>query len=120
MNTVMMACGHSANAEWGGKPSCAICGGLASKTVAVTPDLAGRVARCYCGREVPSGPGLAFFEYRGVGSPVSMQACAKCNYFDEAHTPEVMKKNSTLKCWNFTPHGAYEKDLYYCGCGGWD
>ena len=68
--SVMMECGHAANAVNGaGEPSCAICALIrpgASVVAKTPPDLTGRTARCgcRCGSKQPSSPKLAFFEHR--------------------------------------------------------
>lgn len=103
MTSIMMECGHAAQAVDGnGAPVCVICAGIhpGARIVSTTPpDLTGRTARCAyfrtgpnpsksegpCGRgmchcERPSSPSLAFFE----------------------HTPSKSHDN------------------YYCGCFGWD
>lgn len=69
MDTVMMGCGHSANAKKGdGSPVCVICYGITpgADTVVTSPDLTGRIARCSYGShaDVPSSTGLAFFSHR--------------------------------------------------------
>jgi hypothetical protein len=66
----MMACGHAANSRRDEEPCCVICAGIVPgwDVVADAPDLSGRVARCcYCGRERPSSPTLAFFAHRPNG-----------------------------------------------------
>lgn len=65
----LMACGHSANGiSQDGSPVCVICVGItpAARQLAVTPNLAGRTARCVYGDHArkPSSTDLAFFEYR--------------------------------------------------------
>lgn len=64
---VIMECGHAANATCKGEPICVICTGIhpGAKTIAKTPDLTGRTARCSYGghADVPSRLNLAFFEY---------------------------------------------------------
>jgi hypothetical protein len=92
MMTMMMECGHSANAtKSDGNPACAICApSEASYKVVEAPDLTGRMARCHyapkggtrkkCQQEVPSETTLAFF----------------------GHRP------------------GEEKDSFYCGCYGWN
>lgn len=51
-------------------PVCAVHGCLEIQTN--PPSLEGRTARCACGKTRPStDPGLAFFEYRGPGSPLA-------------------------------------------------
>lgn len=63
MPTVMMECGHSANATCDGKPACAICS--CYKIAESSPDLTGRKAKCpYCKKTVTSNTDLPFFEYR--------------------------------------------------------
>ena len=92
--TVMMECGHAANATLSpnGTPACAICAPNARATtiVATPPNLTGRTARCVyapsggprrkCQNERPSDTGLPFF----------------------AHNAEA------------------PLDSFYCGCWGWD
>lgn len=131
MEHVMLSCGHAANATDGnGQPACAICVGLEKSVPVAAPNLTGREARCgkFCA-VVPSSLDLAFFEFRGEGSPVSKRTCKKCGYADVAHDPAHMQRNvpsnrKTVveqgKCSGFEPHGAYEYDTYYCGCRGWD
>lgn len=77
-----------------------------------------RQARCpSCKTERPSSPELPFFEYRGPGSSAATDACANCCYYDVAH--EGPRANSRI-CDSFVPHGAWDVDLFYCGCRGWD
>jgi hypothetical protein len=74
MKTPMMKCGHAANAtqsyKGGTRPACAICAGHPdAHTIADTPDLSGRRARCAyfgtkCKSEVDSSTEIAFFEYQ--------------------------------------------------------
>lgn len=74
-----------------------------------------RSAICYCGNIRPSSEKLAFFEYRGEGSKQATKSCKNCPYYDVAHG-----KDHKSVCNNFTPHGAYEYDKFYCGCAGWE
>jgi hypothetical protein len=118
----MMGCGHRQNARTGdGRPACAICTGTDPLALVVVqdPSLEGRLARCMCGNTRPSieseDGSLAFFEFRGEGSPKAKQMCKHCRYYEVAHRPE---KNHDCK--TFEPHGAFEFDEYYCGCRGWD
>ena len=136
----MMACGHAANAtDEDGEPVCAICFGTggdpwrATTRAERTIDLAGREARCSCGRTEPSNTSLAFFEFRGEGSPQAIKSCKHCGYHDVAHDPGHMEtlvhkrdgsRRPTVvesgKCPGFEPRGAWEYDGFYCGCRGWD
>lgn len=64
--SVLLACGHSANAVApDGAPCCAICFGLAAgaSTIVDAPDLSGRTARCDCGHSESSRLDLAFFRH---------------------------------------------------------
>jgi hypothetical protein len=72
----MMKCGHAANStrvmpDGSRIPSCVICAGLTPDAYTPTeePNLAGRMARCGCGKERPSveREQLAFFEFCGPG-----------------------------------------------------
>jgi hypothetical protein len=122
MTKVMLSCGHAANATDGnGQPSCAICAGLHQSVPVDAPNLTGRYARCGCGRTAPStlDGSLAFFEFRGEGSRSALDICRNCSYAENAHKPEVMKRNNALDCHSFEPHGAFEFDNFYCGCRGW-
>lgn len=63
----MMGCGHAANATHNGQPCCVICFGIhkGASTIAETPDLNGRTAKCAsCKNSRPSNVNLAFFEWR--------------------------------------------------------
>lgn len=122
----MMKCGHVASGTTGlgGDPVCLLDVGITPDALEVAgpPDLTGRMARCTCERDpVPSAPELAFFEYRGDGSPAALNHCATCAYYEVAHEG---KRNGVqhlqLVCDEFVAHGAYEFDSYYCGHAGWD
>lgn len=63
---VMMRCGHAANATNDGFRVCVICYGIkpgADEIDNTPPDLTGRMAKCDCGRTVPSSIDLPFFQY---------------------------------------------------------
>ena len=65
-DAILLKCGHTANAEVGDKPVCAICYGLRKgwdEPVDELPNLEGREARCGCGKVKPSSLDLPFFEY---------------------------------------------------------
>ena len=122
MSAPMLKCGHASNAlrtlPSGEKvPSCAICDCI--ETV-VAPDLTGRTASCAmnCGATRPSSLALAFFEFRGQGSDPAVKRCRHCSYVDVVHDPAYShyKKQDH----DFTPHGAWDTDTFYCGCRGWD
>ena len=87
MPDILMKCGCRANATDGNRPCCAVHAGLTplAYEIAETPNLEGRMARCYCGKEEPSSLSLAFFEYRGVGSLESVESCKHCHMHKEAH-----------------------------------
>lgn len=82
-----------------------------------------RIAHCtYCSKQFPSSPNLAFFENRAEGSRAAVETCKHCRCYPQAHVknglgvfPSVIGKPHL-----FEPHGAYEYDLFYCGCRGWD
>ena len=114
-----MQCGHAANATTqDGKQCCVICIGIHSgyATPVSSPDLTGRQARCPCGATKPSDTSLAFFEFRGVGSPHALKTC-KCGYYDVAHAASPRRPKMDHE---FQPAGPDAYDLYYCGHGGWD
>ncbi len=137
---VMLSCGHVANARHEGAhdglpphhPSCAIHNVC---TVVGKPDLTGRMAVCayrqggrYAGPDhgtpVPSDWDLAFFEYRGPGSPMADEMCV-CGYYRQAHErQEILGNRPSIveegKCSGFRPHGPWETDEFYDGCFGWD
>lgn len=117
---VILACGCAPSAKRDdGTPSCPI---HFETRVAPTPDLTGRVARCGYGcAERPSSFDLAFFEYRGPGSPNATDSCV-CGYYRVAHERDPNRRNPdpiVCKVGGFTPVGD-KPDLYYCGCRGWD
>lgn len=122
MAQVMMACGHSANAVnmKTGEPSCAYCVGLTpnAEIRAETPNLEGRMARCGCGRTVPSSLDLPFFEWRGDGSYEATHSCKHCGYFESAH--KTGKPHLKHCEHDFEPRGDFGLDAYYCGHAGWD
>lgn len=61
--TILMECGHSANAICNNKPCCAICSCFNEATT--RPNLEGRKAQCSdCGKIVDSSINLPFFKYR--------------------------------------------------------
>ena len=121
---IMMACGHTNNASAkrpdGNIPACAICG--TTEVVAEMPNLEGREAICSCGSKVPSTMNLAFFEFKGEGSPRSLTTCADCSGAEVLHREfnPVTQRPGTKLDHKFTPRGAFEFDSYYCGCYGWD
>ena len=97
--------------------------------------LAGRMARCHCGKERPSTEALegklAFFEYQGEGSKRAEDTCRHCRYYEVAHgsgAAEDRAKGYRPRrdvvaegdCPGFESHGPFDKDIYYCGCRGWD
>jgi hypothetical protein len=86
----------------------------------------GRKATCvYCQREASStNPHLAFFEYRGEGSPWATENCKACGYHKRAHEPVTRFGNPGVvadgTCKGFQPRDPCETDEFYCGCRGWD
>lgn len=118
--TPMMACGCLAQAVSNGEPICAI---HLNRDVIETPDLTGRRARCYCGREEASTPDntLAFFEYTGPGSAESVELCGTCGYHAVAHgeTNKVTGRPG-ITDHEFVGKGPAEFDRFYCGHSGWD
>lgn len=83
----------------------------------IKPDLTGRMARCGCGKKVPSSWSEAFFEFQGEGSREATLKC-KCGYYEVAHNSTG--RSSNCKCRKFVPKGTHEFDRFYCGCNGWD
>ena len=98
---VTMECGHSPNGRISiadkEVDACLICYWpnktitLAEVVKAVTTPasfeqpLNERVARCGCGKEVPSSYLRTFFEYRGLGSRYGREICKNCHYSQVAH-----------------------------------
>ena len=114
MADILMNCGCRANASFQNKPCCAV--HLCQEVVKEQPKLEERMAKCAYGEHaiVPSSLGLAFFEYKGPGSPYASNVCKHCRMYEIAH------ENGGTKCRNFEPIGPAECDTYYCGCRGWD
>lgn len=106
-------------------PSCPIHN--CTEVAANVPDLAGRAARCACGKTRPSSFGLAFFEYRGPASMSATEICI-CGYYRTAHEKRQAEPTKyrhldvgMKKCGgSFMPRGDIDFDSYYCGHGGWD
>jgi hypothetical protein len=86
--------------------------------------LAGRTARCECGRTCPSGgtaPGyteIPFFQYRGLGSQEAEETCV-CGKYRVAHGAHAANQGR-YACDDFRLRGPSEFDSFYCGCRGWD
>jgi len=127
-----MRCGHTAQAmDQYGYPVCVIDYGITPDALVVdnSPDLSGRMMRCYCNSSPkPSNKNEAFFEYRGPGSRAAMERCKNCGYSYSYHIigerPIIAHKNGHTEncrhCDSFEPIGSYEFDSYYCGHAGWD
>lgn len=82
--------------------------------------LAGRTARCSCGREAPSALSLAFFGYCGPGSDEEAR-CELCPYMDSVHQPvNPHTGRAGVTDHPFAPRPPAEFDRWYCGCRGWD
>lgn len=82
-----------------------------------------RTAKCQCGAEQVSDKDLAFFSFRGEGSKDATDSCGTCGYAEVAHTrAQELNEPHLAHCrtHEFTPHGAWEYDVFYCGCRGWD
>jgi hypothetical protein len=83
-----------------------------------------RQARCSCGKTRPSSERdrLPFFEDRSESSRQARIACKICRAYAMAHEPREDGSFPSVigKPHAFEPHGAFEFDLYYCGCRGWD
>jgi hypothetical protein len=126
METVILECGHSANATDGnGQPACAIHSTAQGGTTPVrtAPDLTARQARCSCGSTANSSTGLAFFEYLGDGSRDATELCLNCGSGYVTHlevNPSTGRAGHKFGVCEFTPKGDVGYDRYYCGCRGWD
>lgn len=86
-----------------------------------------RYAHCSCGKREPSSKheGLAFFEDRSAGSRAAEQTCKHCRCYPQAHEPSQRPTPTGYPTvigdpHPFEPHGAYDHDIFYCGCKGWD
>lgn len=75
-----------------------------------TPDLAGRTAQCtylpHGHAPKPSSLDLAFFVYRGPGSPEATDKC-KCGYSRTAHYPRWRAEINVVRRW--FDHDRYEE-----------
>lgn len=83
-----------------------------------TAELAGRRARCRCGRTTLSSAVLEHFEYQGPGSRAATEVCI-CGYHKLAHHEDIQNGavSPTLRnCPGFQPRGDPGYDLYWCGC----
>lgn len=87
--------------------------------------LAGRQARCDCGRTCPSdgtAPGyteIPFFQYWGPGSEKAERQCASCGKYEVAHGPAA-PHGGRYACAEWRQRQPDEFDSFYCGCRGWD
>jgi len=95
--------------------------------------LVGRLSRCSPDVRVEGGGGhnehpstdnLGFFEFRGDGSRAA-SLCKNCRYHEVAHHdihPETGRDLTGNKniCKTYEPHGAWDFDTHWCGCGGTD
>ena len=81
-----------------------------------------RMAKCTCGKEVPSTPSLL----RTTAEQWAKDRCAVCCYALGAHSPESRVKPHMRRAMGDghefvpTPPDARDYDTYYCGCRGWD
>jgi len=152
----MMKCGHAAQGiDDKGNPVCVICypDPRATQEDESPPDLTGRTARCsyygqkfhygrygcecsvcrnnsdwICRCERPSSDKLAFFVYKGAGSPKLI--CKNCHFIHEGECPTNYKGNRGEPGKEIPGHEKwagkfYEPDVkefdeFYCGCRGWD
>jgi hypothetical protein len=126
----MMKCGCVASATTmvNGKaqPCCPVHIGLTPDAMEVVPapDLTGRIAKCYGHNPVRSSTDLAFFVYKGPGSPYAKDVC-QCGYHLDAHqhNPQRVEPRSVVErglCSGFQPGGGLQFDEYYDGCHGWN
>lgn len=134
MSHPMMKCGHAAQGTHspGGGPCCVICSPdpEAYEIAEIQPDLTGRIARCHCGREMPSSFDLAFFEYGGDARSAPKEVLDHRNQLlqilngkwrprEEREEllktlgPQIKEANRQLKL-------QATCDSYFCGCDGWD
>mgnify|MGYP001586838182 CR=1 FL=1 len=112
-------------------------------TVAPTPNLAGRLARCdhygrggfrnhgpiygggTCSRTkceciAPSSLELPFFEFQGESSPYALEHCG-CGFAVTAHGAyNAFTGRPGITDHAPVPRGPASQDRFYCGCAGWD
>lgn len=86
--------------------------------------LAGRSARCECGRTCPSDGAPRghteppFLQYWGAGSEKAEEQCV-CGKYRVAHGPDAPHQGQ-YACAEFRQRQPDEFDSFYCGCRGWD
>jgi len=103
--TVIMKCGHAANAYENNdpnKPCCVICAGIDSgyNVVMTTPDLSKRKARC---------------GYYGARIDYTCE-CTKCKGNKKCQCEEP--SSTELAFFEYRPDQPF--DMFYCGCCGWN
>lgn len=82
-----------------------------------------RMAKCSCGKEVPSTASLFG---RTTAEQWAKDRCAVCCYAPIAHAPETRSRphmaSKMIDGHEFTPTppDTRDYDTYYCGCRGWD
>lgn len=89
--------------------------------------LAGRQARCDCGRTCPSdgtAPGyteIPFFQYWGPGSEKAEEQCGNpgCGKYRVAHGPDA-PHGGRYACAEFRQREPDQFDSFYCGHAGWE
>lgn len=106
MSGTMMACGCAAqgvrNMPDGSKPPVCITHSCV-EVAASPPDFSGRMAKCsYSDCKAPPRPSdpakLAFFVYRGPGSPEAEESCV-CGYHKIAHSPRYRCSTKLVRRW---------------------
>jgi len=130
LNQIYLACGCKAMAVITGTslPSCPV---HDCHEIVPSPNLEGRMARCeystlrngspHPSNYQPSSLALPFFIFKGEDSPKAKGQCAICPFHHQGSLPpEWAIKKGVVKPHDFTPHGPFEYDSYYCGCLGWD
>ena len=73
-----------------------------------------RIAKCYCGTSQPSSSKPLFLESRDKDSWHANNSCSVCHMYKVAH------EHPDGPAHEFTPVGASEFDVFYCGCNGLD
>lgn len=134
---VLMLCGCVAQGyavtALGNVPACVVHDCIELALTLGSPLLEGRRAECHCKTQLPSSLDLAFFVYRGPGSPVSL-GCASCSLVPGSpqhqdgkcmHVKKGLRWSENVADWepngkSYVARGPMLTDAFYCGCDGWD
>jgi hypothetical protein len=129
MERILLKCGCVANAtktmpDGTQKPSCFV--HLCDEPIE-NIDLTGRIAKCAsCGKIVESSYNLAFFQLNGdeTSAPKNLlnirNATLRSYHKMKNDHPDKTQTRNMIQYLNNQIRALSTRDLFYCGCNGWD